>query len=99
MLVHSVYFWLQPNLTEADRTAFFNAIETLREIDAAEAVYIGTPAPVADRPVLEKSYECGLTVIFTDIAAHDSYQAHPLHQAFINSQKSKWSRVQVFDTN
>lgn len=98
MLVHSVFFWLRSDLSDSERGEFFASIETLRGIEAAEAVYIGVPAPVAERPVIEKTYDCGLTVLFADTQAHDIYQQHPVHQAFIAANQSRWTRVQVFDT-
>ena len=67
-------------------------------IRSAEAIYVGTPASVADRPVLDTSYDYCLTVIVTDVAAHDTYQADPLHQTFIqNVYKTCWKQVKVYD--
>ena len=48
MLVHSVFFYLKSDLTNADRNAFEKGVNALKEIDAAEAVYVGTPAPPGD---------------------------------------------------
>lgn len=98
MLVHSVYFYLKAELSQAERTEFLAGLETLRAIPVAEAVHIGEPAPVAARPVLVQDYSYGLTVLFKDVAAHDAYQVHPLHKAFLEKFKSQWSKVVVFDT-
>jgi len=98
MLVHSVYFFLKPELTDEQRVAFRKGLESLKAVRSAAAVYVGTPAPVAERPVLEKGYSFGLTVLFEDMAAHDSYQVDPLHQTFLDTFRSQWSKVIVFDT-
>jgi hypothetical protein len=46
--------------------------------------------------VVDNSYDVGLCVIFDDVAAHNVYQSHPLHQQFIE-RNQKWQRVQVRD--
>ena len=48
MLVHTVFFWLKPELTEEERR-LPRGRGILKGISAVEAVYIGTPAPT-DRP-------------------------------------------------
>ena len=72
-------------------------LESLRAIRSTEAVYVGMPAALPDRPTRESSYAFALTVLFKDIAAHDAYQVDPLHKAFIQDFGSLWARVQVYD--
>lgn len=72
-------------------------LQSLRGIPTAEAIYIGSPAAMPERPVRDSSYAFALTVIFKDIAAHDSYQVHPLHEAYSRDFHPLWSRVQVYD--
>lgn len=96
MLVHSVFFWLKPELTEVERAAFRAGVESLKGISAVEAVYIGTPAPT-DRPVIDRSYDLGLTVLMKDMAAHDAYQVDPLHTAFVQQFSGHWQRVVIYD--
>lgn len=97
MLVHSVFFWLKPGLSDADRAAVRKGLESLSAIKAAEKVYVGVPAATPRRPVVESSYDFALTVIVKDIAAHDAYQADPIHQAFANTFKPMWDRILIFD--
>jgi hypothetical protein len=47
--------------------------------------------------VVDNSYDVGLCVILDDVAGHDVYQTHPLHQQFIDRNKENWLRVQVRD--
>jgi hypothetical protein len=98
VLVHSVYFYLKPELSPAQQEAFFQGLESLCAVSHAEAVYIGRPAPLPERPVLDKSYSFALTVLFSDLAAHDRYQVDPLHKAFLEQFRSFWARVQVYDS-
>jgi hypothetical protein len=99
MLVHTVLFWLKKDL-DADQTADFRkGVESLRGIDSAEAVYVGTPSNTPERPVIDSSYDFCLTVILKDIPAHDAYQADPIHQAFIAKYKDFWEKVKIYDAD
>lgn len=97
MLVHSVYFWLRPELTEAQRAAFRQGVESLAGIKAVTQLYVGTPARTQKRPIIDDSYSVALTVVCRDVAAHDAYQVDPVHLAFVNQFKTYWSRVQIYD--
>jgi hypothetical protein len=97
MVIHTVFFWLKPDLTEEQKDAFAAGIETLYDIEDADDVFIGTPADTPKRDVIDDSYDVGLTVLLEDVAAHDRYQEHPLHKAFVETFKPYWDRVLVFD--
>jgi len=98
MLLHSVFFWLRKDLNAAQRKHFEAALETLKGIPSADAVYIGTPAYTPERPVIDASYDFCLTVLLQDMEAHDAYQQDPLHQAFL-ANKELWERVQIYDAD
>jgi hypothetical protein len=97
MLVHSVFFWLKPELTAAQCAEFRRGVDSLAGIKAVEAVYVGVPAATEKRAVIDDSYSVALTVLCKDVAAHDAYQVDPLHLAFVNTFKTCWSRVQIYD--
>ncbi len=99
MLVHSVFFWLKEDRTQDQVAAFREGLETLKDISAAEAVYVGSPAGTAPRPVVDASYSFGLTVVVSDVASHDAYQTDPLHKAFVETFSSYWERVQIYDVD
>ena len=96
MLIHTVYFWLKNDVSDADRAFFRENIDVLTELDS-EACYIGPPAATEARPVIDASYDIGLTVLFDSIAQHDIYQDHPKHLKFIELCNHLWERVQVYD--
>lgn len=96
MFVHTVYFWLKDELTAEEKQAFRQGLESMQDIKEATGVYIGTPAET-DRPVIDRSYDFGLTVLLPDLAAHDAYQVHPLHKAFLENFASCWERVVIYD--
>ena len=99
MLVHTVFFWLNKDLDGPQQTEFRIALETLKGIEAAEAVHIGIPAPTPERPVIDNSYDFCLTVLLKDMAAHDAYQVDPLHTAFIEGNKTLWEKVRIYDAH
>ncbi len=99
MLVHTVFFWLNKKLDDAQITEFRMGLESLTTIEHAEAAYVGSPARTAERPVLDTSYDFCLTVLLKDIAAHDAYQAHETHQAFLATYKEQWKKVKVYDAD
>ena len=72
-------------------------LESLRHIEGMEAFYTGAPAAVAPRPVLDSEYDFAIVCVFKDVAAHDAYQVHPTHKAFLARFKDCWERVRVSD--
>jgi hypothetical protein len=98
MLVHTVLFWLKDKLTDDDRAFFAAELERLKGIECAHAVYVGTPA-ATDRPVIDSSYDFCLTVILPDMAAYESYQIDPLHEAFVEKCRHMFGRIQIYDAD
>ena len=99
MLSHNVYFWLKPDLTDAQRAEFVAALEALREVPSVGTFLLGTPAGVADRPVVDKTFDYSVTCLFDDLEAHNAYQVHPLHVAFVELGKQLWSDVKIYDAD
>jgi hypothetical protein len=98
MLVHSVFFYLRPDLTPAQREEFLHeGLESLRAVPSVTQCHIGRPAAIPPRPVVDASYDFALTAIFADVAGHNAYQVHPLHTAFVARFKGCWQRVQIYD--
>ena len=96
MFVHTVFFWLKHPENNDDRNALQAGLESLRSIKAIQDVYVGKPADTR-RPVVDHSYDFSLTFVFADRAAHDVYQAHPVHQEFVAECAHFWERVQIYD--
>lgn len=97
MLIHTVYFWLKRDLTDEQRKTFLEeGVNSLKNIDSTTAVYTGVPA-ATDRPVIDRSYDVGLTVVLEDMAAHDAYQEDQIHLDFIERFKDYWIKVQIYD--
>lgn len=97
-LIHSVFFWLKEDLSEADQAAFRTGVESLRTVSSVKNMYIGPVAPTEARGVVDNSYSIALLVHFADVAAQDAYQIDPIHLKFVEDHKDKWSKVVVYDS-
>jgi Stress responsive A/B Barrel Domain. len=99
MIIHSVFFWLKPELSDAERAQFFAGLETLRGIAVVQSLHIGRPAPIAPRPVLDATYTAALSITFADVSAHDAYQVDPIHKAFLEQFRPWFAKVQIYDAS
>ena len=97
MLIHSVYFWFQPDADPAVVARFEDGLKRLATIPDIQTVYFGKPEATPKRPVIDDTYAWGLVETFEDLAAHDRYQAHAIHQEFLKEFASSWQKVQVYD--
>ncbi len=97
MLTHTVLFWLKPGVTPAARAEFESSLRTLLAIPGSTRAIIGRPSSTGERPVVDHSYDYALELDFPDVAAHDIYQDHADHLAFITKCKELWAQVKVFD--
>jgi hypothetical protein len=98
MLIHSVYFWLKPELTTAQREHFRAEVRKLSAVRTTGKIYVGAPASIAERSVTDRSFDLALTIVFDDGPAHDAYQVDPIHLAFVDGNKDSWVKVQVYDS-
>ncbi|HET7537072.1 MAG TPA: Dabb family protein [Candidatus Didemnitutus sp.] len=97
MLVHSVYFWLKPELTPPQLAEFRRGVDSLGGIKSVRQIFVGTPAATEKRPIIDDSYSIALTIVVDGVAGHDSYQVDPIHRAFVDKFKTYWTRVQIYD--
>jgi Stress responsive A/B Barrel Domain len=93
---HNVYFWLKEGLTGSEIKEFEQGLQSLVDFPLVIRGLYGKPADT-HRPVVERSYSYGLLLSFKDLADHDTYQAGPVHLAFVEKNGPKWVRAQVFD--
>lgn len=93
-----VFFWLKPETDEAlKQNMIDDCHELLGSMPMVKQLWAGTAAGTP-REIVDNSYSVGLIVHLEDAAAHDQYQTHENHQAFIQRYKDHWARVLVFDT-
>lgn len=96
-LIHSVFFWLKEDLSEADHAAFMDGVNSLKKVASVKSCYIGPPGQTDARGVVDNTYSIALIVHFDDVAAHDAYQIDPIHTKFVEDQSDKWTKVIVYD--
>jgi len=98
MMMHCVYFWMKEGVSPEQEADFQAALAELTRIDLIKQAHVGPPAPTAEREVTDHSFHTNLVLFFESQDAHDAYQAHPDHHAFVARCKDLWERVTVYDT-
>lgn len=96
MFIHSVYFWLPRDITSSDRETFDKGVAALCSIPGVRHGWAGPPAST-NRPVIDRTYDCGLVLVFDDKRSHDAYQEHPVHDAFRKDCERFFNKVAIYD--
>ncbi len=97
MFVHAVYFWLKPETTPAQVRQYEELALAMSAIPGVKHLWLGRPA-ATDRPVIDRSYSYALTVVFSDPAAEEVYQKHPIHDTFREKCGTFWNKVVIYDS-
>lgn len=95
--VHTVFFWMNEDVTDDQLDAFQKGLTSLTTISTVKKAYLGKTAP-SERDVVDTSYDYALILHFADQAGQDAYQIDPIHLAFVEASKGTWEKVQVYDT-
>lgn len=98
VILHSVYFWLKPELTTEERADFLNFFKALNTIPNVKLLTYGAPAPTNPRPVVENSFDFNLIVTFDKMENLNVYETHPTHLKAIEDYSKYWTKVLVHDT-
>ncbi len=96
---HHVYFWLSEDYqNESAREAFEAGLDQLCTSPFIAEHHWGKPAATAERPVIDHSWDYGISLKFASMADHECYQeGDPIHDAFIAAFKEQWAKVLVMD--
>jgi quinol monooxygenase YgiN len=97
-LGHHVFFTLQDASRESVDALLAACRKYLTGHEGVTDFAVGVRDEGLTRPVNDSQYHVSLHVTFRDRAAHDVYQTHPRHEAFIEEQKGNWKSVRVFDS-
>ncbi len=98
MVRHNVYFWLDPSLTDEQKTSFEDGLRALFTIDVVAGGSFGKAAATPARPVTRNTFDYALALEFDSVAQHDAYQVHPDHDVFVKRFSAWFKEVRVFDT-
>ncbi len=96
MLTHCVFFWLKDDLPPAQKQEFDAGVKALTTIPSVVHGTVGKPS-ATDRPIIDRTYDYGLMVVFKDMAGHDAYQDHPTHTPFRDVASRCCKRIQIYD--
>tara|TARA_B100001559_G_C15916191_1_gene356520 strand:- start:146 stop:508 length:363 start_codon:yes stop_codon:yes gene_type:complete len=97
-VAHMVFFTLTDRSEEAVQKLINACDNYLTGHDGTVYYSAGTRGPEFAREVNNQTYDVGLHVVFESKAAHDQYQTHERHLAFIAENKDNWASVDIFDT-
>ena len=98
MIAHNVYFTLRDDSAAARADFASSCAEYLGDVPGIVYFATGTRAEQYQREVNDLEFHVGLHVMLQDRAAHDAYQVHERHLAFIEANQAKWATVRVFDS-
>ena len=96
-LAHDVYFELLDASPEKQRELIDSCYELLAPTEGVAFCAAGARDEELARDVNDRAFHVALHVYFTTRAAHDAYQDHPQHLAFLAANKDNWKSVRVFD--
>ncbi len=98
MVNHSVYFWLNDELTPSDHEKFEQGLRALFSIGTVQSGSFGKAADTPARPVTNNDFHYSLHLQFASVEDHNSYQVDPDHDVFVDSFGPWFKEVRVFDT-
>ncbi|MEM0970672.1 MAG: Dabb family protein, partial [Verrucomicrobiota bacterium] len=73
-------------------------LASLYKIDVVQSGRFAKAALTPERPVTHNTFDYSLFLEFPDVAAHNAYQVHPEHDAFVEQFKDWFGEVRVFDS-
>lgn len=97
-MIHTVYFWLKPDVTAAERQQLLDELNKLKEIQGVQRTFIGPPSATEERGVVDNTYSYAFILWFKDVEAQNAYQIDPIHLAFVEKNKHLWAKVIVYDS-
>ncbi len=99
MLQHTVYFYLNEEVTEEERQQFEEGLEMLLSIEEIYKSEIGIPADTPDREVTDNTFGYSIFVWFESMDDYNVYAEHPDHMDFIDQYEYLWADVRVYDSD
>lgn len=93
MITHVVVFWAD----EEKQEKLLEGVATLGEIPGVSEFRYGRAIP-SPRAVVDDTFAVSISMSFPDQATAEAYQAHPLHEEFVEQYvKPLVSRFVVYD--
>lgn len=99
MLQHTVYFYLNDDVTDEQKQEFEAGLEALVSINEVYKSEIATPADTPNRDVTDNTFGYSIFVWFETMDDYNVYADHPDHLEFIDQFESLWADVKVYDSD
>ncbi len=99
MLQHTVYFYLNSDVTSEEKEQFEKGLEELLEISAIHKSELGVPAATEERDVTDHGYAYAIYTWFETMEDYKEYAEHPDHLEFIDKYSGLWADVKVYDAD
>lgn len=98
MLQHTVYFYLNDDVSQEEAREFENGLKELLEISAIYKSELGVPGNTDERDVTDHSFAYSIFTWFENLEDYKTYDEHPDHLEFIDTYSSLWADVKVYDS-
>lgn len=98
MLQHTVYFYLNDNVTQEEADQFEEGLKQLLEIESIYKSELGVPGDTESRDVTDHSFGYSIFTWFENLDDYKNYDEHPDHLEFIDTYSSLWADVKVYDS-
>lgn len=98
LLQHTVYFYLNDDVTPEEVEQFEQGLEELVGIETIYKAEMGIPASTAERDVTDHSFAYSIFTWFETMEDYKVYDEHPDHLEFIDTYSHLWADVKVYDS-
>lgn len=99
MLQHTVFFYLNDDVSAEEIEQFEAGLAKLLEIPEIYRSETGVPAGTAERDVTDHSYGYAIYTWFETMDDYKGYDEHPDHLEFIDTYNHLWAEVKVYDAD
>ncbi len=97
-LQHTVYFYLDENISQADKQSFEEGLHQLLSIEEVAHYEIGKTADTPSRAVTDHEFDYSILAWFKTMDDYKVYADHPTHLEFIRKYELFWKDVKVYDS-
>ncbi|MEX0720033.1 MAG: Dabb family protein [Balneolaceae bacterium] len=98
MLQHTVYFYLNDDITSDEIKQFEIGLKQLVSINEVHKAQIGVPGSTEERDVTDHSFSYSIIAWFETLEEYQVYADHPDHLEFIDTFSHLWADVKVYDS-
>lgn len=98
MLQHTVFFYLNEDVTEEEKEQFEDGLEELLSIEEIFKSEIGIPGSTPERDVTDHTFGYSIYTWFETMEDYNVYAEHPIHVEFIDTYQHLWADVKVYDS-